>query len=153
MSKRKDDLSRVVLERTPAGLTPVSAYDRERLSRYPIGSRLEADLRQPRSGPHHRLYWVVLGIVAQNNEHWKTAEDLHWAIRVELRMVQEMILLDGSVALRPRSTSFVEMDQAEFAKFFDDAMEIISTQVIPGMDVNALLAEGRRSVSPDRLAV
>ena len=68
-------------------------------------------------------------------------------------MVQEMILLDGSVALRPRSTSFVEMDLAEFAKFFDDAMEIISTQVIPGMDVNALLAEGRRSVSPDRLAV
>jgi hypothetical protein len=48
--------------------------------------------------------------------------------------------------IRPRSTNFDSMDEIEFREYLDRALEVICTEIIPGLDIRALKAEGERKI-------
>lgn len=135
-----------MLRRVPQGLVPLSAYDDERLSRFPMFADVRANLTMPRSLPRHRLYWLLLGIVADNQEVYRTAEDLHFALKVRLRYIEEFRLIGDEIIIRPRSTDFDSMDEVEFRQYMDGALEVIATEVIPGLDIDRLVEEGKRKL-------
>lgn len=140
----KKEQSFTMLRRVPAGLAPLSEYDHERLSKVPLWADVRAELTMPRSLPRHRFYWVCLGLVVENTERWRTAEDLHTAIKVKLGYVEDFLLIDGSVLIRPRSTDFEAMDELAFREYMEAAFMIIATDILPGVDIDALKREGRR---------
>lgn len=116
----------IFMRRTIGGLAPVSAYDAERLDAYAAGGDLEVHIRQRRSLPQQRLYWVTLQKVVDATGDYPTAEHLHDALKMALGYVRLMKRLDGSIIAIPDSTAFAAMDGAAFREFFDKAMKAIA---------------------------
>jgi len=135
----------VMMRRTSRGLEPVASFDLERLDRYSFGTDLEVRIMQRRSLPQQRLYWAMLTRVVDNADGWPSAEHLHEAIKLHLGYSEPLRTIDGRIAWRAESTAFSKMDGSEFRVFFDRAVEVISTVILPGVDPIALVEEGRAS--------
>lgn len=143
MSKIDLDSPRLRMVRTPQGLAPCSPHDDERLSEYSIGSEIEVRLFQRRSDDHHKLYWVILGEIANNNEKgFTTAEGIHWALKMDLGYIKPHERFDGTIISVPSSTAKSVMDQAAFAIYFDKAMQLL--EKVFGIDVQTLIEEGKK---------
>lgn len=129
-------------------LRPHAAVDLEILAqRYAPGSTLRGRFSQPRSLPRHRLYWAVLSEVVAATDLWPTPEDLHEAVKLELRMVRGVALLNGEVRFLCASIAFDAMDEGQFRIFFDRAMDAI--RVATGIDIEAAIAAAKAKTGPD----
>ena len=122
------------------GLSPVDDWDREKLSQFAVGEYVRVELKKPRNPRHHRLFFAMLNVVHRNlpeelQEQYPTVERLRKAITFEAGWFDETVGLDGQVFLTPRSIAWENMDQIEFSRYFDEAMQVITTRVLPGVDV------------------
>jgi hypothetical protein len=104
-------------------LHPASSLDLKLIAdRYPMGTDLRGKFAKPRSLVHHRLYWAVLSEIVDATDSWLSIEDLHESIKLHLRMVREVHMINGGVRFVTRSISFDAMDQGEYRLFFKRAM-------------------------------
>jgi hypothetical protein len=140
---------KLLLLHTPQhALVPATQYDLEKLCRYGVGHVIEAKLWQERSIKQHRLYWVALGIVAENNEVWTRAEVVHRNIKKALGYVETYFDFFGVECEYVQSTGFNAMDQGAFKEYFDQAMELIRLHF--KVDIDELLKESRQRLAPQR---
>jgi hypothetical protein len=93
---------------------------------YPEGVPLRIQLAQPRSGPRHRLYRVILRIVVENTEKFSTEDALHKTLLVGCGVVEPVITPEADIIMCPSSTAFDAMREDEFKAYFDQAMQIIT---------------------------
>ena len=139
MARRADKQS-VFLRVTQRGLVPASGADAEVLGRYANGVIVEAILHEPKSEPQARLLWRILSIVADNSDY-ASAEALMTALKVKLQHVDSITLIGGGMLLNPRSLK--DFDREGLSRFFDQAMAVIADEVIPGLDVDRLVKDGK----------
>lgn len=97
--------------------------------------------KRPRNPDRHRYYWALLTIAVENSDRWPSTEALHHAMKLHLGLVEEIVAIDGEIILRPKSTSFSRMSEAEFAAYLDKVVATICTHVIPGLDPMTLRME------------
>jgi hypothetical protein len=124
-------------------LVPHAPYDVEMFQRYPENVPLRLQLAQPRSGPRHRLYRVILRIVVANTDKFSTEDALHKTLLVGCGVVEPVYTPEAEIIYCPSSTAFDAMPEDEFKAYFDRAMEIITSLIIPGLDLDDLLKEAR----------
>lgn len=121
----------------------------------PIAEAMLADLKhgavigldapkRPRNRARNAFYWKMLSIVVENTEHWPSPEKLHEALKRHLGMVEEVVGIDGEIHLELRSTAFDRMSEPEFAAYLNRAINVICTEVIPGLDPMELRSESSR---------
>ena len=55
--------------------------------------------------------------------------------------MEEVKFHNGDVWWTAQSISFGSMDQIEFKKFFDASLDVITSEVIPGINSDALIYE------------
>ncbi len=109
----------------------------------PFGIRI----MRRRSLPQHNLFWAVLDHVAKATK-FENAERLLVALKIRLGRYDLMQMPNGRVVPIPQSISFGEMTQGEFQKFFDEAIALICSEVLPGTDSEALVAKFDAMLSP-----
>jgi hypothetical protein len=124
-------------------LVPQAKYDREMLSQLKAFQPVRVKVARPRSLPRHRLYWAILRIVVENTEIFATMEALHKMLLLACGVTEPLITVDGDIVLLPSSIAFENMDEAQFKPYFDAAMEIIRTRIMPGVNLDVLLREAR----------
>ena len=148
MASRRTDAERapILMRRTRGGLSPVAAFDAERLERYGIGADVEVTIKQRRSLPQMRLYWSMLARVVENTDGWPTSEHLHEALKQHLGYTQPLKTVDGRTVWIADSIAFAKMDAAEFRVFFDRAVETIATAILPGVDPFLLVKAAEETV-------
>jgi hypothetical protein len=124
----KTDLEKapIQMRRTKAALVPVGAFDDERLEQYPEGSIVEVTIKRRRSNPQNALYWSALSKVVEATGAYPSAEKLHEALKFKLGLTMPVKMMDGTIVYLPDSTAFARMDQAEFKRFFDAAMQALA---------------------------
>jgi hypothetical protein len=127
-------------------LWPRSRFDGALLAKFRRDVPLEAQLKERRSLPRHRLYFAVLQAVVDATGKWSNVEIMHEAVKMHLGYFEMVADLHGELRARPKSTSFAKMDEAEFREYFSAAMLAITTEVLPGMTVDDLLALGHQRV-------
>jgi hypothetical protein len=98
------------------------------------------EIARPRNLAHHRKFWKLMEIVAQNQEHYKSAEEVCAAFKVAVGHADFVQTKHGLVGI-PRSISFAKCDQQEFDIFYSKAIDYLTTEVVPGVDKDALRAE------------
>lgn len=140
----------------PFMLVPVDDAAAEALRKIPAGEDIAVQVKRGRSLQQHRLFFAVLTYVAQATE-WETPERLLVALKVRLGRYDLMRLPNGKVVPVPESISFAAMKQDEFQDFFTAAIDLICSEVVPGMDSAQLIAEaqsalGIRGVTTDTLS-
>ncbi|WP_316196701.1 hypothetical protein [Bradyrhizobium sp. SZCCHNS3053] len=133
----------ILVRKVEGRLLPHAPYDVEMFERYPENVPLRIQLAQPRSGPRHRLYRVILRIVVANTKKFSTEDALHKTLLVGCGVVEPVISPDAEIIMCPSSTAFDAMPEDEFKIYLDNALEIITSLIIPGLDLEDLLKQAR----------
>jgi hypothetical protein len=134
---------KVFLDGFGAVLVPHAGYDVEMLERFPENVPLRIQLAQPRSGPRHRLYRVTLRIIVNNTDKFSTEDALHKTLLLACNVTEPILTTEGEFIYVPSSTAYEAMPEEEFKVYFDRAMEIVASVIIPGLDLDELLKEAR----------
>lgn len=132
-------------------LIPSTEEAREWLSTVKTGEVLRIKASRPRNIKHHQKFFALLQLIYQNQTHYKSVDDIllafkyhighgHWVITKPLRSNQNA-MLDGVKVFQPHSISFAKMDQSEFEDFYNNALDFVTTVVIPGLSKDDLAAE------------
>jgi Protein of unknown function (DUF1367) len=133
--------SAIIMRRKGARLEPVTEVDRELLLDIPEGADLTVKVSRSRSPRQHRLFWALLQLVVDNHEYYQRPEQLLEWMKVRLGYVDETVWHDKQIWFKTRSISFAAMGQDQFKEFFTRAVDVITTDVIPEMDKEALFNE------------
>lgn len=144
MSASNKSKSKWILVRKVDGhLIPHAAYDVEMFHSIPENVPVRAQFAQPRSGPRHRLYRVILRIVTNNTDLFASEESLHDTLLLANGVVRPVMTTAGEIIMIPSSTAFDAMGEEDFKAYFDAALETIQSHIIPGIDLDDLLKEAR----------
>ena len=108
---------------------------------FKVGKGVMVEAYTPRNIDQHRLFFGVLKKVAENSDTWTDVDSLRDALLLETRHVDYVQDLTEKVYMTPKSLRFASMSQAEFQIVFDDVMRVIETQILPGIDREALTNE------------
>lgn len=87
----------------------------------------------PRSLPHHRLFFAMIRKIARATPTPLDEDALRDYITVKAGHVKTIPLAFGKTYQAPASIAWDKMDQADFRKFFDRAVEIILTDICPSL--------------------
>ena len=96
---------------------------------------------RPRHGQHHRLFFALLKMVFDNQTECKTMDVLLSVVKLGTGHADVVRTAQGFYFSVPRSISFARMDQDQFNKFFNRAVDFIVADILPGIDKAALTAE------------
>lgn len=113
------------LIREGMSLRPFGRESAELLSKLPHGKPLFAEVRQPRNGKHHRLFWSLCHRIGESVG--SDGDAVAHVLKLRTGHCREIRTKRG-VELMPLSISFAKMDQTDFSKFFDKCLDIITSE-------------------------
>jgi Protein of unknown function (DUF1367) len=131
----------IIMRRDGNKLYPVSQVDEEALEEIPQGKDVTVTIARARSNKHHRFFMALLKKICENHPDYKRADQLLLWLKVRLGYVEEIRFHGDQVWWVAKSISFNSMGQDDFQKFFDASMDVISAEVIPGINQYELLHE------------
>lgn len=127
--------------RTEGGLAPSSERAERALKRLEIGEECVVDLRIPRNLKHTRKFFSLLRIVQDNSEDFASVEAVLLAICAALGRGEWVTIPKATRPLFVReSIAFESMDQDEFDRFYRDAVQVVLSYFLPGLDADQLEA-------------
>jgi hypothetical protein len=107
--------------------------------------RAKLTLASVRSVKQNRYYWGgVLETTIDNHPYYLSTKPLHIWLKTRLGLVERMVFHDNTAHFEVDSTSFGSMLPEEFKTFLDNAIMLICTEVIPGMDPSRLKAHAEQ---------
>jgi len=110
------------MQRVGETLVPDSAESAAEFARLPAGKPLHVEVKQPRSGAHHRLYWSLCHRIAQaKGLNAENVSDLFKISSGHCTIIRSRKY--GEIRL-PKSISFASMEQTEFSAFFERCVQV-----------------------------
>ena len=138
---------------TSIGLVPLDDNDLQQKKRLRLGSEVRVHVTLPRNIKFHRKFFALLNIVFNNLPediqrctNIYSVESLLTAIKIDMGYFDTTTVKRYKV-VRTKSISFAAMDEAQFSKFYDNAVTDILTNYLPGTDRNDLLNEVSEFIS------
>jgi hypothetical protein len=108
------------MRRRGYNLVPADPLAEDDMLELPDGPFM-VSIRQPRSIPHHRLYFACLNSICKSGGFDDGPEILHDVTKMGAGCFR-VIHLQGLVYRVPDSTAFARMDQIAFTAFFNRAL-------------------------------
>jgi len=130
----------ILCRRIGGALWPADGRAGEMLSRIPQRSAVAVRIMRSRSHAQLAMYWGVLEQVVAATGRWRTAEELHIALKVATGHVDIVQLIDGRMVKVPGSIAFDHMNQDEAQAYYDAAFRVICDEVMGGIGIEELLA-------------
>lgn len=106
-------------------LRPFGAESATVFGKIPFGKVVHVEVKQPRNGGHHRLYWVLCKRIA--DAVGCEDEDIHHILKVRTGHVKQVKTKRGIEEI-PLSISWAKMDQVAFEKFWDKCLHVIEAE-------------------------
>lgn len=128
-------------------LGPSDGRSLEALKKWEIGDIVVADVRRPRNPRHNAKFWVLMQTVWESTEvqdRYASPRALAKAIELALGYFDTVKLPDGTVGYAIHSLNFESMSQEDFISFYDQAIEVICSQLIPHVDEDDIRKEVER---------
>lgn len=124
-----------------SSLVPSDRMSEELLRELPEGAVLKAVVTSPRNLKHHRKFMALMQVIFPHQTTYPTMDSLRKAIAVALGYGDTIKFPDGRIMLIPKSISFAKMDQTAFTEFYDRALELVQTKILPSVDSDDLERE------------
>jgi len=131
---------------------PYSQFDRDKADAIPFDKALKHRVTQLRSVPHNNLYWSVLRVVLDNTDAYVRAEDLHEALLKACNITEIKIDLDGTINIVAGSAAFDKMTKPDYELYFEQALRIICTLMMPGTEPDELVETAKARCGMRRAA-
>jgi len=124
----------MLLRREGNALVPVNGTSRDALAKIKPGAIVAADVRRPRNLKHLRKFWTMIDVIFEAQSHFATKERMVDAIKIASGHFVTWRMPDGREVVEPDSISFAELSQDGFEEFYDRAVGILLTQILPNCD-------------------
>lgn len=116
----------ILLIKTLQGLKASDDESEEALKRFKIGDVIKAKISKPRNIKFHRKYFKLLSIVFENQERYKTTDQLLVAVKLKLQLYDIITTIDGKLAPVMHSISFSKMDEIKFTELYNNTLAILA---------------------------
>lgn len=124
---------KVIMRRSGGSLVPAEDEAAELLAKMPEGKDVVVEVRQARNIRAHRLYWALMGLLADNVEWIPHKEAASVMLKIAVHEVDTIIDgRTGEITYVPRSINFESMEQGRFGRFLDRALFVITSRWLPG---------------------
>jgi hypothetical protein len=138
----KDDSPSLILRVTPRGILPFQSIDAETLSNLRFDTNLEAREISAPPSKALRAYWFLLGeTVKLDPERLVSARALSNQILLEKELYREELIIGGQ---RKTPMSLKDFTETELWRLVEIAKQIISIELMPGLDVEAMLDHAKK---------
>lgn len=129
--------------KTLKGLGPYDQRTADYVAKIGLNDVVSAEMRKPRNPAFHRKFFALLDIVYSNlpedlAEKFKSEEDLLLELKLQTGHREKYRTLGGREIWIPKSIAFSEMDNDEFADFYEKCLDVIYKHIIPGVDLDEL---------------
>ena len=125
-------------------LRPTDVQGDEAFTKIKNGDLVTIEITKPRNVQHHRKFFAMMTIVYQNQEHYKSMDELLDWVKLNIGHYETSIgKFNGQVfeLKRPKSISFAAMANDDFAEFYERAVTWVLSAVIPGLSKHSLDVE------------
>lgn len=136
-----------VWRKTLGGLRPACPLAEEVFSGLALNGEVFADITRPRSLGHHKKLFALLKIIRDNQDFYKTTDDVLDALKVATGHWYPMKTQTGQTVAKTKSIAFNKMDQLAFNEFWDAVVGVVVTKFLPGVNREDLEAEIMTMVS------
>lgn len=116
-------LRKTTLPSTGVILYPTDEESEAQLRKMKDGDEVAVEAKRARSGPHHRWFFAMMNKIFDNQEQFKSVDNMLDAVKLELGWSDMKEKLNGDQWYEPKSISFHDMGQDEFNKFADPAID------------------------------
>lgn len=121
--------------------------DHEELKRLKEGEVVLCHIKKQRNYKFHKKFFALLRLTfdnipeqVQEQYHINTLDDLLSHLKVQLGLY-EIVKVNGNNTFSLGSISFQAMDGAEFEKFYNDCIEVITHTYLKGLDTDTIREE------------
>lgn len=122
---------KVVAEHGQMSLVPTDKDAAEWLGKTKDGQEVMMTGKRPRNPKHHRKLWKLLSIVSENMSVSVPPDHLLEIIKIRLGYVTMYSTKTGPIPVT-KSISFASMAQDEFDEFYNKAIALVCSDIIPG---------------------
>lgn len=136
-----------IWKKTIGGLKPADPLAQETYDGLALNTEVMAEITRPRSIGHHRKLFALLALIRDNQEFYKTTDDVLDALKVATGHWYPMKTQTGQTVAKTKSIAFSKMDQIAFNQFWDAVCEVVVTRFLPGVTREELEAEIMTMVS------
>lgn len=132
---------RVLARRTFSGFVACDEQAAEEFRRVPVGKPVYVEIKAARNPQQHRLLFALLNVAAEAGE-FPSVEAALITLKIATGLVDRVEMdKNGTVQLIPKSISFANMRQTEFAAWFESAINVVVTRWLPTMTSDELRKE------------
>lgn len=131
--------STILCRRIGGALWPDDPKSADAIRKIPRHTMVPVRLLRERNLESLALYWRVLERVVEATGRWRSAEELHLALKIATGRIEEVKLITGRRVLVPESVAFDQMSQDEFTRYFDAAMRVLCEEVMGGCSIEELI--------------
>jgi len=136
-------MTKILMVKKLSALYPVDEAGEAVIRKFGLGEIVSVDVTRPRNVAFHRKFFMLLQIILQNQEHYKSIDDLLEVCKLatgHCHTIQTKALGDVKIT---DSISFAKMDNNSFNSFYERAIQWVIMEVIPGLDRHDLDEEVR----------
>lgn len=124
--------SELFMRRVLNRLAPDDHISDDILREFPLNQVLRVKVTYPRNIKHHRQYWALIGAVFPEQDAYVTPEALHEALKKAVGLFDMVPDLEtGALYPKTRSIKLDKMDEPDFQKFYEKAVRVILTKILP----------------------
>jgi len=124
------------VKKTLHGWKPVDEPTEKYWKKGNLGDIYHFDIKKIKSQRNWKFlqkYWVMMTEVTENQERYRTKEDLHEAIKWELDITEiRMDIATGDYYKKIGSVAMDKMTEDEFSRYYSDAVDVILKYVLVG---------------------
>jgi len=121
-------------------LCAASQQDYELMRSWRVGDVVKTKMSKPRNGKHHRKAFALFNFIFENQDKYKSLEDLLVEIKLKAGHYKEHITTKGEMIYVPKSISFSKMEQDEFDVFYNKSIDIALQHFMQGMSEHQIRA-------------
>lgn len=114
-------------------LIPANEQSLEVLRKMKVGEWYQVNTKMPRNVKHLRKYFALLGAVHPHQTMWPTFNKFRAKFEEALGHGEYHVNGRGEKYFEAESISFAAMEQDEFDEFYEKAVELILTRILPGV--------------------
>ena len=135
-------MTRAVFIKRGGSLIPAEEEATDLLAKIAEGKEVVVEVRQARNIRAHRLYWALMGLLADNVDWIPHKEAASTMVKIATHEVDTIIDgRTGEIFYEPRSINWESMEQGRFGRFLDRALHVITTKWLTGNDAEELRAQ------------
>jgi hypothetical protein len=132
-------MAKLSLKRTLGGWSEADEPSKEIARKFVVGETYRAAIVKPRSHKTLARYWVLITMILDNTDQFKSKEQLHAYLKIRAGHCTPIVAQSsGEVFLVPDSIDYDTLSEDEFAEVWSRVVDVVCQDILPAVTMPEL---------------